>query len=364
MIHFSLIPLCAFFFVSQLPAQEQAKLAMEWERAVTPKHAGTFSPKFGWQDSGERSARIGERLIVNNGQLSNYYSIPGANQEWVDNNTLYDLSTDHTEQVNGLQFLYCSSSTNPNGVAMDLYIYDHSVYCAGPVNWPVADCSYALAGLPGGNNGALACWAITVDLYGVECNLTSDPLEQRQMGWGQVWESSDSGPWIAGGGYGNTCTFTWWDRGASNANAFQGCYWFGCIPHTGFYLQLYGGPVDTNRYWAEDLGGTSTTLDNGLLDVDLEVKTGNTVTFQLSDPEGVGFDGMKLVYSTQPAASPILFGGANVLIDPNFMADRPVGPTSQSFTIPPLTGDYYTQAVCFRGGTAVGLSNALRHQAL
>jgi hypothetical protein len=360
-----LAPPALFAAQSQDESTQKPIDASSWLKpAQTPKYAGTFSPRTGFVKDGKRNTRIGTRLVVNNGILLNYYATPGKGQEWVDNNTLYDLSSDHTEQVNGLQMIYCSADSNPNGVGVNLYIYDHSVYCSGPVNWPVSDCSYSLAGLPGGNNGSLACWIVTTDLYGVECNLTSDPQEARQMGWGQVWDNDTTGPWIADGGYGNTCSYTWWDRTASNANAFLGCYWFGCFPHEGFYLQLYGGPVDTNRYWAEDLAGTSTSFDNGQLDVDFEVKAGNTVTFQLSDPSSIGFDSMQLYHSPNMAGTAIPYRGGNVLIDPLTATALPIGATSQTYTVPAVMGDYYTQAACFSGGQLLGLSNGLRHQAL
>ena len=330
-------------------------------KAVTPQYAGTFSPISGFTTQGTSGRSAGTRLVVNNGILQNYYSYGGIGQEWVDNNKLYDLSTDHTEQVNGIHFIYCSSDTNPNGVSVTMNFYDESVYCAGPTNWPTADCSYEIADLPGAQNGNLACWSVDVDLGGVECNLTSDPTGARSLGWGQVWHNDETGPWLADGGYGQTCSFTWFD---TNTNTFLGCYWFSCMPHEGFYLQLFGGPIDTNRYWADDLGGASTAFDNGLLDVDFEVKSGNTCTFTLTDTMATGFTHMKLFSSPNPAISPISAFGGNVLIDPLTATPQPVGGTSQTYTIPNLGGDYYTQAACFSNGNLVGFSNALRHQAL
>ena len=124
-------------------------------KAVTPQYAGTFSPISGFTTQGTSGRSAGTRLVVNNGILQNYYSYGGIGQEWVDNNKLYDLSTDHTEQVNGIHFIYCSSDTNPNGVSVTMNFYDESVYCAGPTNWPTADCSYEIADLPGAQNGNL-----------------------------------------------------------------------------------------------------------------------------------------------------------------------------------------------------------------
>jgi len=308
---------------------------------------------------------VGQRLILNNSALTPYYTLPGVDQEWVDDYYLQDLATDHTEQVNGMEFIYCSSDANPNGVQVTMTFYDESVYCAGPVNWPVADCSYSIPGLPGGNNGSLACWAVILDFWGVECNLSTDTFGTQLMGWGQVWDNSTSGSWIARGDPGRTNYFTWWDTTAPNANAaFQGCYWFGAPPDASFYIRLFGGPIDSNRIWAEYLGGASTAFDNGLLDVDFEVKSGNTVTFDLTDPYATGFDAMLLYHSQSAAGTAIPYRGGNVLIDPATATALPIGGISQTYTVPAVMGDYYTQAACFAGGQLVGFSNGLRHQAL
>lgn len=355
--------LAALCCASSLHSQQPKKSSAPLHAAGTAQYAGTFHPADGFSASG-RSGRIGQRLILNNSALSPYYTIPGRDQEWVDDYYLQDLATDHSEQINGMEFIYCSSNSNPNGVQITMNFYDESIYCAGPVNWPIADCSYVIPGLPGGNNGALACWALTLDFWGVECNLTTDTFGTKLMGWGQVWDNDDSGPWIAQGDPGNTNYFTWWDTTVPNANAFQGCYWFGAPPDANFYIRLYGGPVDSNRYWAEDLGGTSNAFDNGLLNVDAQVKSGNTVTFSLTDPHSVGFDAMQLVYSSKPATRPIYYFGGHVLLHPAHLTIQPVAGLSQTYTIPPAVGDYYSQAACFSNGRLVGYSNALRHQNL
>jgi len=347
--------------LATFPIQHIPEATPQFYQPVAPEYAGTFHPVTGFQPSGGLDRR-GTRLILES-RLTNYFGLPGAGQEWIDDVFLEDLSADHSEQINGMDFTYCSYETNPNGVAVTMNFYDESIYCQGPVNWPVSDCSYVLAGLPGGNNGSLACWTITLDLWGVECDLTTSG--GKRTGWGQVWDNSNSGPWTGTAPPASTDYWTWFDTSAPNLNAaFMGCWWNGGLPEKSFYFNLYGGPVDTNRFWAEGLGGTSTVFDNGLLDVVNQVKAGNTVTFELTDPNSIGFDGMQLYHSPNMATSAISYQGGNVLIDPATATALPIGGTSQTYTVPAVMRDYYTQAACFRGGQLVGFSNALRHQSL
>ncbi len=145
-------------------------------KAVTPQYAGTFSPLTGFipEDKFKR-----------------------------------DTTGTPEEIVFLLEWAYCSTDTNPNGLSETITIYDESVYCAGPTNWPVFDCGYSVTGLPGGNNGALACWIVSLDLTGVECNVSDG--HGGHAGWGQIWESTQTGPWLASGGNGQTPTYTWFD---------------------------------------------------------------------------------------------------------------------------------------------------------
>lgn len=348
-----------FLLQAQLPGQAK-KTGPTIHKAVAPQYAGTFHPSTGLVTPGsERNRAIGNYLIVNNNRLSNYYSVPGKNQEWVDNNVIAYRSTTGDEQANGISYVYCSAETNPNGIFETIHIYDDSVYCAGPTNWPVSDCSYTVEGLPGGNNGNLACWLVVLDLYGVECNLTSG--HGGSMGWGQVWDNDTSGPWIANGGLGQTDSFTWFDRDAPNANAFQGCYWFGGLPWVGFSFQLWSGPEDSYRYFAEDLGGTSTALDGWQLQVDRAVKKGEFCTFTASHPQGLPIDSMILLYSTSRGGAPYPHLGGNVLVDPtNFNKTPPLPPTA-SLQVPGHTPNAYTQAACFFQGSFVGFTHGLNH---
>jgi len=146
---------------------------------------------------------------------------PGPDQEWIDNNILTDTNGTSTEAINCMELMYCSSDVSPNGISQTINVYDDSVYCQGPTNWPVADCSYTVNGLPGGNNGALSCWIITLDLTGVECNLTDG--HGGHSGWGHIWDNAQTGSSLASGGLGQTPTYTWFDHTQPPINAFQGC---------------------------------------------------------------------------------------------------------------------------------------------
>jgi len=276
-------------------ASAQQKQTVSVQKAQAPQHAGTFSPLTGFVGSNQN--RIGTAHVINNSILTNYYSVPGMNQEWIDNNVLMDTDGTGAEVVDGMIYTYCSSDANPNGVYEVITVYDDSVYCAGPTNWPVFDCGYGVSGLPGGTNGALACWIVTLDLAGVECNLTDG--HGGSAGWGQVWDNSSTGPWLAGGGNGQTDSFTWFDWNVPNANAFQGCYWFGGTPAAGFDMQMFaadaggltlsttgapGGAMTFDVSGATPGGLVATMYAFGLgAHSEFNPITGNTVTTGLAD---------------------------------------------------------------------------------
>ena len=218
-------------------ATSQQKQQLTIEKAITPQFAGTYHPATGFVSANQN--RVGTDLVINNTTLSGYFAYAaGPDQEWIDNNILMDTNGNGTESVNCMEYTYCSSWSNPNGIYETITVYDDSVYCAGPTNWPTFDCGYGLATLPGGVNGALACWVVALDLTGVECNLTDG--HGGSAGWGQIWDNNLTGPWLASGGLGQTNSFTWFDWSVPNANAFQGCYWFGGTPWAGFAMKMYG----------------------------------------------------------------------------------------------------------------------------
>ena len=229
--------LASLLILSSAALLPQQSAPFTIHKATTAKSAGTFSPVSGFVSS--KHNRVGNAEVLNNAVLSQYYMLgPGPDQEWVDNNILSDSTGDGEELVDGFEFLYCSTDTNPNGVWTTITIYDESVYCQGPTNWPVADCSYQVYGLPGSSNGATECWKVLVDLAGgSECSLTDG--HGGHCGWGSIWDNPNTGPWLASGGKGQTPTYTWFDHTQPPGSAFQGCQSITGSSATGFCMTMY-----------------------------------------------------------------------------------------------------------------------------
>lgn len=173
----------ALFCPSPTEQQSSPRTAgLELLPASNPQYAGVYHPSYGFRPA-KNVERSGPVLIYNNMDLTSYYSIPGTDQEWIDEGQFLSRHSDLSEQVNGTSFIYCSAEDAPNGITSVFRLYDETIICAGPPAWPAADCSYALAGLPGGSNGNLACWQVDLDLSGFECNLTTDPSGNQLFGF-------------------------------------------------------------------------------------------------------------------------------------------------------------------------------------
>ena len=153
-------------------------------KAENAQFAGIYRPDTGFV-SATPAGRSGPDVIWNNNALSNYYSVPGALQEWVDEGALADRGVDNNEQCNGFDFTYCSGTADATGNSGSgtYNFYDETTYCGGPVNYPTADCSYGIAGLPLGDaNGNTQCWIVGVDLTGgYECNLSTDDANGKLL---------------------------------------------------------------------------------------------------------------------------------------------------------------------------------------
>jgi len=340
-------------------AGAQQKAQMTVKKAATPQFAGVYTPSQGFVSSNPNS-RSGPDVLHNNMTLSNYYSVPGAYQEWVDEFAMADRGVNDTEQLNGFDFIYCSSevdSATGNTGTCTLNFYDENIYCGGPVNWPTADCSYAIAGIPMTDaNGNFACWIVGVDLQGgAECNLTTEGAAMKLGGWGAVWDHGNTGPWLASGGYGNGDAFTWFD---TLTGTLTGCYWFGGVPFAGFGIQMYGTVDDTQAYYssAPDVNDTLT------YSCPTAVVGGSTATFEVADPASgadyrmiaapnsleMGFnDGTLLVdYFNRFNGSPFLMPGGSLTVN-----------------VPSLSGSVYTQAAETMGSATnvTAFSNGLVH---
>ena len=175
----------ALALITGATAQQKQQMTVN-KVTATPQFAGQYHPSTGLVQSNGSTAKFGPESIYNNNVLTGYYSIPGADQEWIDEGVLVDRNSTSTDQINGMNFTYCSADSNPNGIATIVTIYDETVRCAGPAVWPAADCAYGVAGLPGGNNGNLACWIVTLELTGFECNLATDASGNKLFGFANI----------------------------------------------------------------------------------------------------------------------------------------------------------------------------------
>jgi hypothetical protein len=346
--------------MSSVSAQQKQSMTVQ-KANTSPIFAGVFHPATGLNSSSGNTPKVGPVTLYNNNNYSNYYSLPGKDQEWVDNGRLLDRNHDSLEQFGSFDFTYCSTSSNANGVTTTIRFYDESVYCAGPVNWPTSDCAYQFNNLPGGTNGNLACWFVLVDLAGVECNLTSDPAGNQRFGWSHTWGDNFSGSWIAEGGLGQTSSWTWWDRNASNANSgYQGCYWFGWPPWNGFAMAAQGNYAETSNV------DCPPGIDDSLwLSINDEVQVGKTVSWTVT--------GQSAGATTHFWASPdVVCNDLNTAfgIDAHEIArygsrvfqNDALG--SHTFTIPPTAGGgltWYTQAATRSAGLPTAMSNGLQH---
>ena len=340
-------------------AGAQQKAQMTVKKAANPQFAGIYTPSQGFVSS-SANTRSGPDMLHNNMMLSNYYSSAGAYQEWVDEFGLPDRGVNATEQLNGFDFIWCSAevdaATGNTGTAV-MNFYDESIYCSGPVNWPTADCSYAISGLPMTDaNGNFACWVVGIDLSGgAECNLQTEGAAMKWGGWSTVWDHDNTGPWLAGGGYGNGDAFVWFD---TLAGANVGCYWFGGVPFAGFGVTMYGNVDDSSAYYSSAPGAGDTvqySLGGALV-------SGGMGTFQVENPQA-GLD-YRLIAAAHPFE--LSYNGGTLLVDYfRRFSGTPINMPGGVLTIPipGLSGTIYSQ-VAETSGSATNVtafSNGMMH---
>ncbi|HEX9793646.1 MAG TPA: hypothetical protein VGC54_06645, partial [Planctomycetota bacterium] len=354
MSRFLLILTAFALFAGSLVAQSQLPVY----KATNPKFAGVYRMDTGL-DPSAAAARSGPDVIFNNTIASGYYSVPGAFQEWIDEGGLYDRDSLKLEdQINGFQFIYCTSEFDPNGIG-GTYIatfYDDNIWCAGPSTWPNAVCAYGLAGLPLSPDGNLGCWIVTVDLMGgFECppNLnTSFPTEgvpdingaPRYFSWGGTWDVNNTGPWIMRGGYRRDNSFTWFD---TNTGTLAGCFWFGGFPFANFAMKIWGPPAGCKAYDSKNFPGQNSLQ----LMSDGPMRSGAQRTFTIpgADPALNYW----LIASRAPGEIK-LPSGCVILIDPNQIlppTPLPMPGGTRTVVLPNnAPTQFYVQAVC---GTAL-----------
>ena len=329
-------------------------------KAENAQFAGIYRPDTGFV-SANPAGRSGPDVIWNNNALSNYYSVPGALQEWVDEGALADRGIDNNEQCNGFDFTYCSyePDATSNSGSGTYNFYDETTYCGGPTNYPTADCSYGIAGLPLGDaNGNTQCWIVGVDLTGgYECNLSTDDANGKLFANSMTWDQGSTGPWLASGGYGNLDAFVWYD---TTTGANVGCYWFGGIPFAGFACGMAGTADDTQAYYSSAPGAADFVQMSSTA-----VAAGGSATWTVDNP-GAGMN--YSILAAMSSAEISVLGGTCLVGYPNLIGGTPRVMAGGSFstTVPALAGDVYTQAVehtgsSASGATVTGFSNGLVH---
>ncbi len=334
---------------------------------VSPVFAGTYHPALGFQP--HQTQRLGPELIWNNNRLLNYYSPgSGTDQEWIDEGVLPDRNSTYLgsvrEQINGFNFTYCSTEPDPGTgvVTTTITFYDETIRCAGPPNWPAADCGYVLVGLPGGDpNGAVECWVVSVDLEGggFECDLTTDASNNKLFGWGGAYDNDQTGPWVAIGGHGADDSWTWFDHTNLNG-AFVGCFWFGWPPGK-FAMQLYGNP--RNAFATYSLSEGAGADDQLVLSTDVEAVPSGQVVLSTTDLSGLPV--LTVMWVSQTLVDHNL--SASFGIDAHELAQwstriaEILPPAANNVVIvpPSAAGAYYLQAMQLNAGAPVALSNAL-----
>lgn len=341
--------------VATLAASLSAQSQVPVYKAVAPQFAGTFDPGTGTLIPGGGS-RLGPDSIYNNNILTNYYSVPGQDQEWIDEGQLCDRGFLRDEQINGFNFTYCSTEADPtqNSGTITFTIYDDYTICAGPTNGGnFANggfiCAYDIVGLPLGDpNGVVQCWIVTIDLMGgFECpngiensacdlgRLTTDEANGKLFGWGIIPRNNNTGPWLAAGGKGADNAFTWFDQ----FGIFQGCFWFGGAPFASFAFQAFGNPENCIAL------NPCAPLPNDNLEVAV-IPNGNIRDFVVNNPQPG--ETYWLVASTLCGPELPLPTGMTVLVNvPTIVPQTPAQMFGNQIQVTgPPVGRVYFQVVC------------------
>lgn len=347
-----LIPVAALVLASQLAAQSQTPIY----KAVAPQFAGVYDPHTGTLDRSAVSPRLGPDSIYNNNTLTNYYSVPGIDQEWIDEGQLCDRGANAEEQINGFNFTYCSTEADPtqNGGTFTFAFYDEFIICTGPSNGGnFANggylCAYDIVGLPLGDpNGVIQCWIVTIDLmFGFECpnvnaaqacwngDLLTDESNGKLFGWGIIPRNNNTGPWLSQGGKGADNAFVWFDQ----FGIFQGCFWFGGTPFASFAIQLFGPEANCRAI------NFCNPKPNDDLQLNVNVPSQFQRTFNIVNPQQGECYWLLASFQCTTLCLPT---GCTILVDPFPLAAPPIPMPNNSVTVtaPGAIGEVYFQAVC------------------
>ncbi|KAA3606763.1 MAG: hypothetical protein DWQ01_17250 [Planctomycetota bacterium] len=341
--------LACLVLCSSLSAAQQT---MPSKRAVTPVHLGTYKVGSNEFIPNSASTRSGPDVLYNNNLATGYYSVPGADQEWIDEGGLQDRGDLQLTQINGFEFSYCSTEPDPtqNSGGFTINFYREHQICQLPAGdgYPDgSDCTYDLIGLPLGTaNGGIQCWVVNVDLSGgFECSGDQAfyfPTEDaagvnRLFGWGFIPHQDNTGPFLAHGGHRNDNSFVWWDAATQQ---LIGCFWFGGWPVASFAMRILGPPPNVFEYGPD------------------EPDVNDTLRL-LSDPAVAGGMGHWWIENPNPGRwywfmatldwnqSPAL--GGTLLVDyPNLLPPTPLQMPGGDLTVPlppVLPDEFHTQAV-------------------
>ncbi|KAA3608620.1 MAG: hypothetical protein DWQ01_10975 [Planctomycetota bacterium] len=304
----------------------------------------------------------------------------GPGIEWIDGGGLLDRSECRLEQINAIEICYWSSFPDPNQDLGEITItlYDDYVPCTGPCNWPTANFTVQVFGVPLGTaNGGFQSFTIVLDLQGFEvpnclgetfysegepsCN-PSLPL--RKFGIGISFNKDDSGPCaFPAGGHGSDGTSTSFDPATGT--------FMGCFASDPMCVRLYG-PKCNSRVFRSDV---QRELDTLCLFNTTNVKGDNfgiAETWEVSPAAG---DRWYMIYAS---TTPVLPKGVPItgkagalgtrLVAPAWLWPTPWGQFGNgvfTFVLPTtLPCDIYVQAAERTGPGSMGLqavSNGLHH---
>jgi hypothetical protein len=362
---------------SQLPAGNL-------HRSVTPS-TGIYKMDTGFEAT-SLAYRSGPETVFNNRSGGTYYyTTSWTTDEYADGGSFAAGGVSGVEQVNGIQFGYCTQLSDPTSAGvldteLRLYAVNDSANFGGIVGWVDANnrgeaCVTSIVGLPGDAGLGFACWDVTLDLSGgFECTLPQESAAglMETWGWSMTYldATNTTGPMldsIAGGavqGYGAFDHFQWYDMTQPLGLENLGAYFFGggAKLQGSWDLALQGSANDSQAYYSAAPGANDTLS----FQADSSVRAGQAASWSVTNTDGVSDYAM--LVSTGSADIPVIAGGsASLLIDPGSM---PAGPfpmgTAGTFAINLPAGipaTLYTQAVSYTGALApansTGASNGI-----
>lgn len=381
-------------------AQTQ-QMAGRTHQSVAPTH-GTYNMTTGFEVS-TQAYRTGPEVIFDNTAGAEYYfSTLVDTEEWIDEMAFVARDVDGDEQINGIDWEYCSLLADGAGTAIttELRFYNDTILGAGPTGWldlgagtnQNAQCGYLIAGLPGDTSGTgISCWIVAVDLEGggLECSLPQELTpggftEFNGIGWmyRDAQASGSTGPVLdslvgtSTVGYGAQDYFELFDISLGLGAEYVGAFWFGggAKLQGSFQTVLYGnGLLDTDVVNAD----APLALDNTLtLRSDNTPTSGVSTTWSCDEAAtaGLGYNLIGSFGSSSAGFGTLLGPDVTLLVNPGALvgplapAAMSTGGGTASFTTPlmPAAVDTLTlnlQAFGMSGGpgTATEASNALRH---